>query len=216
MSWHGPLSFALFSFLPSISPFVFLSYPYGRFHSLPSPCPATNSLLKWPLSHTQNPRLLAQASHIPWAMSYLRFDYGRPPSRMNVLFGLLSALCPDVVQIIRGKPVLPTRVLTTSRKKAVGASSQRWCQRRRGEGWAPACTEEHFQRLTHPKMHLKQHDGYCKYRKTNRCAARELRAEGSASKCAQPSTEQSNKVCTNDWTEPPGGTTQHYPCYRGE
>lgn len=63
--------------------------------------------------HT-NPRLLAQASHIPWATSYLRFDYGRPPSRTNVLLCCLSALYPDVAQIIKGKPVSSTGVMTTS------------------------------------------------------------------------------------------------------
>lgn len=47
-------------------------------------------------------------------MSYLRFDYGRPPSRTNVLLRLLSASCPDVVHVIRGKPVLSTGVITTS------------------------------------------------------------------------------------------------------
>lgn len=50
--------------LPSISPFVFLSHPYGRFHLFPSPCPATHSIEMASLPHT-NPRLLAQASHIP-------------------------------------------------------------------------------------------------------------------------------------------------------
>ena len=84
------------------------------------------------LPHT-NPRLLAQASHIPWAMSYLRFDYGLPPSRTNVLLHLLSALCPDVVQIIRGKTCFVhwghNNICGKCSKNAAAASSQLWCRR---------------------------------------------------------------------------------------
>ena len=44
-----------------------------------------------------------------------------------------------------------------------------------------------------------------------------LRAEGSAASTRMhTSTEQGDKVCANDWTEPLGDTTQPYPCYRGE
>lgn len=109
--WVSPFS-------PSSSPPFYFSFCLSlpsiwQIPLLPLPLPCyTLPIEMASLPHT-NPRLLAQASHIPWAMSYLRFDYGRPPSRMNVLLRL-SALCPDVVQIIRGKPVLPTRVITTS------------------------------------------------------------------------------------------------------
>lgn len=116
MSWRRPLSlppFLLPPLLPSIFPFVFFSHPHGRFHLFPSPCPAEHSIEMASRPHT-NPRLLAQASHIPWATSYLRFDYGRPPSRTNVLLCCLSALYPDVAQIIKGKLVSSTGVITTS------------------------------------------------------------------------------------------------------
>lgn len=139
--WVSPFS-------PSSLPFLPLSSsPTHMADSTSSPPPALLRTPYWNgLSPTHKPTLACTS--IPRPLSHVLFTVRLRPTALQDERPLPPPLCPDVVQIIRGKPVFFVCVITTSRKKAVGASSQRWCQRRREEGWTPACTEEHFHRLT--------------------------------------------------------------------
>lgn len=171
------------------------------------------------LPHT-NPRLLAQASHIPWAMSYLRFDYRRPPSRTSVLLRLLSALCPDVVKIIRGKPVLSTGVITTS----VANAARKLQQHPRSTGVVGGEEKEacHAYMTRGRQSYISRtHRSICRGWCIHKCTSNrtntinrkkslcntQVKRRGLCSKCTHTSTEQGNKVCADDWTEPLGGTT---------